>query len=109
MLIEKELNVSLTQLVDIGYEAMQTVAGVKDARAELLAFFEDRLRVIFKDKGFSAQEVDAVLAANPATPLEVPARLEAVRAFSQMEEAEALAAANKRIGNILKKSTEAIK
>lgn len=109
MLIEKELNVSLTQLVDIGYEAMQTVAGVKDARAELLAFFEDRLRVIFKDKGYSAQEVDAVLAANPATPLEVPARLEAVRAFSQMEEAEALAAANKRIGNILKKSTEAIK
>lgn len=109
MLIEKELNVSLTQLVDIGYEAMQTVAGVKDARAELLAFFEDRLRVIFKDKGFSAQEVDAVLAANPATPLEVPARLEAVRAFSQMQEAEALAAANKRIGNILKKSTEAIK
>lgn len=109
MLIEKELNVSLTQLVDIGYEAMQTVAGVKDARAELLAFFEDRLRVIFKDKGFSAQEVDAVLAANPATPLEVPARLEAVRAFSQMEEAQALAAANKRIGNILKKSTEAIK
>lgn len=109
MLIEKELNVSLTQLVDIGYEAMQTVAGVKDARAELLAFFEDRLRVIFKDKGFSAQEVDAVLAANPATPLEVPARLEAVRAFSQMEEAEALAAANKRIGNILKKSSEAIK
>lgn len=109
MLIEKELNVSLAQLVDIGYEAMQTVAGVKDARAELLAFFEDRLRVIFKDKGFSAQEVDAVLAANPATPLEVPARLEAVRAFSQMEEAEALAAANKRIGNILKKSSEAIK
>lgn len=109
MLIEKELNVSLTQLVDIGYEAMQTVAGVKDARAELLAFFEDRLRVIFKDKGYSAQEVDAVLAAHPATPLEVPARLEAVRAFSQMEEAEALAAANKRIGNILKKSTEAIK
>lgn len=109
MLIEKELNVSLTQLVDIGYEAMQTVAGVKDARAELLAFFEDRLRVIFKDKGYSAQEVDAVLAANPATPLEVPARLEAVRAFSQMEEAEALAAANKRIGNILKKSTQAIK
>lgn len=109
MLIEKELNVSLTQLVDIGYEAMQTVAGVKDARAELLAFFEDRLRVIFKDKGYSAQEVDAVLAANPATPLEVPARLEAVRAFSQMEDAEALAAANKRIGNILKKSTQAIK
>ena len=109
MLIEKQLNVSLSQLVDIGYEAMQTVPGVKDSRQELLAFFEDRLRVMFKDMGYSAQEVDAVLAANPATVLEVPARLEAVRAFSQMPEAQALAAANKRIGNILKKSTEAIK
>ena len=109
MLIEKQLNVSLSQLVDIGYEAMQTVPGVKDSRQELLAFFEDRLRVMFKDMGYSAQEVDAVLATNPATVLEVPARLEAVRAFSQMPEAQALAAANKRIGNILKKSTEAIK
>lgn len=106
MLIEKQLSVSLSQLVDIGYEALQTVAGVRDAREELLAFFEDRLRVIFKDKGYSAQEVDAVLATHPATPLEVPSRLEAVRVFSQMPEAQALAAANKRIGNILKKSNE---
>lgn len=104
MLIEKNLNVAITDLVNIGYEAMKEVANVKDARDELLAFFEDRLRVMFKDKGYSAQEVDAVLATHPTMVLDVPARLQAVRAFAQLSEAEALAAANKRIGNILKKT-----
>lgn len=104
MLIEKRLNVAITDLVNIGYEAMKEVANIKDARDELLAFFEDRLRVMFKDKGYSAQEVDAVLATHPTAVLDVPARLEAVRAFGELPEAEALAAANKRIGNIIKKS-----
>lgn len=104
MLIEKNLNVAITDLVNIGYEAMKSVANVKDARDDLLAFFEDRLRVMFKDKGYSAQEVDAVLATHPTMVLDVPARLQAVRAFAQLPEAEALAAANKRIGNILKKT-----
>ena len=104
MLLERKLDVALTELVDIGYEAMKGIEGVKDARAELLNFFADRVRVMFKDQGYSAQEIDAVLAVNPATVLEVPARLQAVRAFAAMAEAETLAAANKRIGNILKKS-----
>lgn len=104
ILIEKNLNVAITDLVNIGYEAMKEVANVRDARDELLAFFEDRLRVMFKDKGYSAQEVDAVLATHPTMVLDVPARLQAVRAFAQLPEAEALAAANKRIGNILKKT-----
>ena len=104
MLIEKNLNVAITDLVNIGYEAMKEVANVRDARDELLAFFEDRLRVMFKDKGYSAQEVDAVLATHPTMVLDVPARLQAVRAFAQLPEAEALAAANKRIGTILKKT-----
>lgn len=106
MLLEKNLNVALGDLIDIGYEAMGTVVGVKDSRAELAAFFEDRLRVMFKEKGYSVQEIDAVLAAHPATVIDVPARLDAVRAFVALPEAEALAAANKRIGNILKKNEE---
>lgn len=104
MLLERKLDVALTELVDIGYEGMKGIEGVKDARVELLNFFADRVRVMFKDQGYSAQEIDAVLAVNPATVLEVPARLQAVRAFAAMAEAETLAAANKRIGNILKKS-----
>ena len=108
MLLERKLDVALTELVDIGYEAMKGIEGVKDARAELLNFFADRVRVMFKDQGYSAQEIDAVLAVNPATVLEVPARLQAVRAFAAMAEAETLAASNKRIGNILKKSDLAL-
>ena len=108
MLLERKLDVALTELVDIGYEAMKGIEGVKDARAELLNFFADRVRVMFKDQGYSAQEIDAVLSVNPATVLEVPARLQAVRAFAAMAEAETLAAANKRIGNILKKSDLAL-
>ena len=108
MLLERKLDVALTELVDIGYEAMKGIEGVKDARAELLNFFADRVRVMFKDQGYSAQEIDAVLAVNPATVLEVPARLQAVRAFAAMAEADTLAAANKRIGNILKKSDLAL-
>ena len=108
MLLERKLDVALSELVDIGYEAMKDIAGVKDARADLLNFFADRVRVMFKDQGYSAQEIDAVLAVNPATVLEVPARLQAVRAFAAMAEAETLAAANKRIGNILKKSDLAL-
>lgn len=108
MLLERKLDVALSELVDIGYEAMKGIEGVKDARVELLNFFADRVRVMFKDQGYSAQEIDAVLAVNPATVLEVPARLQAVRAFAAMAEAETLAAANKRIGNILKKSDLAL-
>lgn len=103
MLIEKRLPVSLASLVDAAWEVESAVPGVVDHRKELLAFFSDRLRVMLRDQGYSAQEVDAVLAIHPDKLLEIPARLAAVRAFMAMPESEALTAANKRIGNILKK------
>jgi glycyl-tRNA synthetase beta chain len=59
-----------------------------------------------RDQAYSAQEVDAVLALRPQRLGDVPKRLEAVRAFSVLPEAPALAAANKRIGNILKKALD---
>ena len=57
-----------------------------------------------REQGASAQEVDAVLALRPQRLADVAQRLQAVRAFAALPEAPALAAANKRIGNILKKS-----
>lgn len=66
-------------------------------------FCYDRLSVNLRDQGASAQEVDAVLALSPELLSEVPARLAAVRSFASLAEAPALAAANKRVGNILKK------
>jgi len=67
-------------------------------------FFQDRLAVNLREQGYSAQEVDAVLALRPERLGDVPKRLAAVRAFAGLPEAASLAAANKRIGNILKKA-----
>lgn len=103
MLIEKELPVSLDALVAAGFEVEQTVPGVKDASAELLNFFFDRLRVMMREAGYSAQEVEAVLVKRCMKLADIKARLAAVKSFTELPEAESLTAANKRIGNILKK------
>jgi len=70
----------------------------------LTSFIYDRLAGSLRDEGYSAQEVDAVLALRPQRLGDVAKRLAAVRAFASLPEASALAAANKRIGNILKKT-----
>ena len=103
MLIEKELPVSLDALVAAGFEVEQAVPGVKDASAELLNFFFDRLRVMMREAGYSAQEVEAVLVKRCMKLADIKARLAAVKSFTELPEAESLTAANKRIGNILKK------
>jgi len=72
--------------------------------AELESFVFDRLRGLLRDEGYSAHEVESVVALRPQRIDDVAARLAAVRAFLALPEAESLAAANKRIGNILKKS-----
>ncbi|MEO5794895.1 MAG: glycine--tRNA ligase subunit beta [Rhodoferax sp.] len=76
----------------------------KAAVENLTGFIYDRLGGSLREEGYSAQEVDAVLALRPQRLAEVPKRLAAVRAFAALPEAAALAAANKRIGNILKKA-----
>ncbi len=81
--------------------------GLQDASAALVNFIFDRLSGALREQGASAQEVDAVLALRPQLLAEVPKQLAAVRAFSALPESAALAAANKRIGNILKKSDAA--
>ena len=103
MVIEKNLPLKLSDLLELGFEIERHVEGVKDARKELRDFFFDRLRVMFKDQGYTAQEIDAVLSLNPDQLNEIPARLAAVRSFEKLPESEVLAAANKRISNILKK------
>ena len=70
------------------------------------SFIYDRLTGALREQGYRAQEVEAVLALRPQRLAEVAKRLEAVRAFAALPEAPALAAANKRVGNILKKAGE---
>lgn len=102
ILIEKNLPLDLSALV----AAVVPVFGdlITDPAEALLAFMSDRLAVSLREQGYSAQEVDAVLALQPSRLAEVPRRLAAVRAFAALPEAASLAAANKRVGNILKKA-----
>ena len=106
MLVEKDLPLNLSALVD----AAIPVFGDKivDPGSALTDFIFDRLAGSLKEQGFSALEVDAVLALRPQRLGEVPKRLAAVRAFAALPEAPALAAANKRISNILKKADAAV-
>jgi glycyl-tRNA synthetase beta chain len=66
-------------------------------------FIYDRLAGSLREHGYTAQEVDAVVSQRPQRLGDIPKRLAAVRAFAALPEAAALAAANKRVGNILKK------
>ena len=125
MLVEKNLELNMGDLIDksssafsdASYPSSQRIA-TKDAAAAvelqlafarkgndaLSIFIYDRLAGSLREQGYSAQEVDAVLALRPQRLGDVPKRLAAVRAFAALPESPALAAANKRIGNILKKS-----
>jgi glycyl-tRNA synthetase beta chain len=104
MLIERRLSMTLAQLLHIGIGAFSAVKGFSDARTDLETFMFDRLRGMLRDEGFTANEVEAVVCLRPQRIDDVPARLAAVRAFMALPEADSLAAANKRIGNILKKA-----
>ncbi len=81
-------------------------AHITDPTVALTAFIYDRLSGSLREQGYSAQEVEAVLALHPQRLSDVSHRLTAVRAFAALPESQALAAANKRIGNILKKAQE---
>jgi glycyl-tRNA synthetase beta chain len=115
MLIEKDLSLSIDTLirnsftlmpsttVTLGPNAEGSYALQKDTPVSVLNFIYERLSGYLREQGYSAQEVEAVLVQRPQHLSDVPKRLSAVRAFASLPEAVALAAANKRVGNILKK------
>ncbi|MEB5963430.1 glycine--tRNA ligase subunit beta [Comamonas testosteroni] len=102
MLVEKDLELDLETLLVSTLPAFGDK--IQDATPQLVEFIYDRLANMFREQGYSAQEVEAVLALQPQRLSDVQKRLEAVRAFAALPEAPALAAANKRVGNILKKA-----
>jgi glycyl-tRNA synthetase beta chain len=104
ILVEKNLPLALPALIAAAETAFADAHKSAPVQEPLLGFFADRLAVSLREQGFSAQEVDAVLALRPERLGDVPRRLAAVRAFAALPEAASLAAANKRVGNILKKS-----
>ncbi|MEZ5719581.1 MAG: glycine--tRNA ligase subunit beta [Burkholderiaceae bacterium] len=102
MLVEKDLPLDLNALLADAVPAFGDK--IQDATGQLADFIYDRLAGSLREQGFSAQEVDAVLALRPQRLALVEKQLAAVRAFAALPEAPALAAANKRVGNILKKA-----
>jgi glycyl-tRNA synthetase beta chain len=104
MLSEADLDVALDALIAQAIPAFGDK--ITDPAAALSSFIYDRLSGGLREQGYSAQEVEAVLALRPQRLSDVAKRLTAVRAFAALPEASALAAANKRIGNVLKKAGE---
>jgi len=106
MLIERALPLNVSEIVSVAFHAFPPSHG--QAQGEVAFFLRERLVGYLRDAGYSAQEVEAVVEAKPELWADIPKRLAAVRAFKALPEAEALAAANKRVGNILKKSDESV-
>jgi glycyl-tRNA synthetase beta chain len=108
MLVEKRLSLSISSLLAHAAQLFKFVPGFKDPSADVATFMYDRLRGILRERGFSVNEIEAVVAQNPDRLDDIVQRLEAVQAFAAMPESASLAAANKRITNILKKNEEAL-
>ena len=102
LLSENQLPLDLGAL--LGAAAPAFSDRISDAVPALSDFIFERLAGALREQGYSAKEVDAVLALQPQRLADVPRRLAAVRGFAALAQAPALAAANKRIGNILKKA-----
>src|SRR5712671_2968102 len=97
--VENQLALSLWDLVNASFEPFKG-----KSQADLQMFFTERMRGYFQERGYSANEVEAVLSLNPVAIALIPKQLEAVRTFSALPEAASLAAANKRIANILRQA-----
>jgi glycyl-tRNA synthetase beta chain len=105
IIIANKLDLDMRTLID---QAAQAYAGcdlkAKDSlQADVLEFVQGRYRAIYQEQGIETPVILSVLAVNPTRPLDVEQRIQAVAAFRTRPEAAALAAANKRVGNILGK------
>ena len=103
LLIEKQLPLDLADLLDKAADNLTAQVGSKPATHETLDYILERLRGYYQEQGIGAAVVEAVAALKPSQPLDFERRVKAVAAFRQLTAAESLAAANKRISNILKK------
>ena len=104
IVIENKLDIDLALLLQQAQQGFDDLLSEDDVTKQVKTYFFDRLRGYALDQGFKADEFESVLAVQPTKPLDFMKRLDAVAEFRQLEQAEALAAGNKRIGNILRKN-----
>lgn len=107
-IIERQLDVDLNVLIAAAADTLQDKVDASNAATEVFAFMLDRLKAYYLDRNVSVDVFDAVSALQPSRPLDFDKRIKAVQAFRALAEAQSLAAANKRVGNILKKSADAV-
>ncbi|WP_027710554.1 glycine--tRNA ligase subunit beta [Dickeya chrysanthemi] len=108
IIVEKRLPLDLQTLTEEAvrlYGDKLTNANVVD---DVIEFMLGRFRAWYQEEGHSVDTIQAVLARRPTRPADFDARVKAVSHFRTLEQAEALAAANKRVSNILAKSTETL-
>ncbi len=107
-IIEKELPLDLLWALDEAAGGYGARISVPDVVEQVFTFMLERLRAWYQEAGVRPDVFEAVLATRPVRPLDFHQRIHAVAEFRALPEAEALAAANKRVHNILKKSEEAV-
>ncbi|WAR44988.1 glycine--tRNA ligase subunit beta [Methylomonas rapida] len=108
ILIENGIALDVVELLDAALAQFSHAFDKAETRHKVIGFIFDRLKGYCLDQGFSSDEFEAVLAVNPIRPFDFWLRIKAVQGFRALPEAESLAAANKRIINILKKSEQSV-
>ncbi|YCH21901.1 glycine--tRNA ligase subunit beta [Pseudomonas sp. D1-3] len=104
ILIEKGLELDLGATVEFAVRQYGSKVKAAGLAPQVLEFIFDRLRARYEDEGVDVSVYQAVRAVNPMSPLDFDQRVQAVQAFRTLPEAEALAAANKRVSNLLSKA-----
>ena len=103
-IIERRLDLDLKQLITMSAELLKDKVDASKVEQDVFDYILERLRAYYLDRNVTPDVFDAVSALSPSHPLDFDNRIKAVSAFRELAEAESLAAANKRVGNILKKS-----
>ena len=102
-MIENKVDLDLQQLLTLAAKQFDNKTKADKAIEPVMDFIFDRLRAYYQEQGIRPDVLDAVTALKPARPVDINKRIHAVNSFRNLPEAESLAAANKRSGNILKK------
>jgi len=103
IIIEKQLDLNLATLIEESIQLFEGKLVNENTADNVLDFIMGRFRAFYQEQGIALDVIQAVLAKKPSSPLDFDKRIKAVSFFGELAEAETLAAANKRVGNILAK------
>lgn len=107
ILVENEIDLDLLTAIETSLAGFESIDVQPDTAEEVFEFMLERFRSWYADEGVSSNVFQSVMALKPRRPLDFAKRVQAVASFAQLEESEALAAANKRVSNLLDKADPA--